>query len=164
MLAFSFGPTPGYLGVGKSDGSAVFLAVVRVVDAQGLLGKIGDGDRSGMVRAIIFLDLYVQTRSTIGPIGVKCQSYVIRLAGPNWSDPCVRRAFHLHHIMIQDNQNMHLESLNLKPRFGLFGPSKTVLNCDDCCAMLIFPGMAFLERPLMWNSFRTPSIRWAMSS
>ena len=37
--------------------------------------------------------------------------------------------------MIQDNQNMHLESLNLKPRFG---PSKTVLNCDDCCAKRIF--------------------------
>ena len=64
--------------MGKSDGSDVFLAVVRVVDAQGLLGKIGDGDRSGMVRAIIFLDLYVQTRSTIGPIGVMsklCHSF-----------------------------------------------------------------------------------------
>ena len=32
--------TPGYLGVGKSDGSDVFLAVVRVVDAKGLLGKM----------------------------------------------------------------------------------------------------------------------------
>ena len=41
--------------MGKSDGTDVFLAVVRVVDVQGLLGKwIGDDwGRSEMVRAIV---------------------------------------------------------------------------------------------------------------
>ena len=54
MLVVFFGSS-GYLGVGKSDGTDVFLAVVRVVDAQGLLGKwIGDDwGRSEIVRAIV---------------------------------------------------------------------------------------------------------------
>lgn len=58
--------------MGKSDGSDVFLAVVRVVDAQGLLGKFRDGADQGWSRPYFF-----DVQSILcHPFGCKCSDGV----------------------------------------------------------------------------------------